>query len=170
MRKISKNVKETEKIAKAFLGKVGPKKFGATVIGLYGNLGTGKTTFVQYLAKELGVKKKVNSPTFVIMKKYLLPKRGTRQKFSPAGTGFVLPARKFLPGLPFKLLFHIDAYRLKNEKELAHLGWEEIIGNKEHLVFIEWPENVIRSLPKKHHQIHIAHTKEGYRRFQIKKG
>jgi tRNA A37 threonylcarbamoyladenosine biosynthesis protein TsaE len=62
----------------------------------------------------------------------------------------------------------LDAYRLKNERELLHLGWEEIIGNKEHLVFVEWPENVIKALPKKHHKIKISHTKEGNRRLEIK--
>ena len=68
----------------------------------------------------------------------------------------------------FKYLFHLDAYRLKNEKELLHLGWEEIIGDNENLIFIEWPENIIKAMPKKHHRIHISHTKEGHRKFEIK--
>jgi tRNA threonylcarbamoyladenosine biosynthesis protein TsaE len=142
---ISKNTKETKEIAKIFLAKLKPTKDGATVVGLYGELGTGKTTFTQFIAKELRVKKKVKSPTFVIMKRYSLKNDKYRN------------------------LFHIDAYRLKNERELLHLGWDEIIGNKEHLVFVEWPENVMKALPKKHHQIHISHTKTGHRKFKIKK-
>jgi tRNA threonylcarbamoyladenosine biosynthesis protein TsaE len=141
---LSHSSRETAKIAKQFLAQLKPFKDKATIVGLYGELGTGKTTFTQFIGKALGVKRKVNSPTFVIVKSYKLVDKS------------------------YKKLFHIDAYRLKNEKELLHLGWDEIIGNKEHLVFIEWPENVIKVLPKKHHQIHITHTKTGHRKFEIK--
>ena len=121
MQRISKNTKETGAIAKIFIDKIledKNKHHRATVVGLSGNLGAGKTTFVQAVAKHLGVKGRITSPTFVIMKSYKLKAKN------------------------YKLLFHLDAYRLKNEKELLHLGWEEIINNKDHLVFIEWPENV----------------------------
>ena len=116
----------------------------ATVVCLHGDLGTGKTTFSQFVAKNLGVKRKVNSPTFVIMKRYNLKHKN------------------------FRNLFHLDAYRLKNHKELLVLGWEEIISKPENLILIEWPENVIKAIPKKHHKIHISHTKEGHRNFKIK--
>ncbi|MEI6581217.1 MAG: tRNA (adenosine(37)-N6)-threonylcarbamoyltransferase complex ATPase subunit type 1 TsaE [bacterium] len=140
----SKNTKNTQEIARDFLVNIETNKNKATVVGLYGELGTGKTTFVQFVGKFLDVNKKIKSPTYVIMKKYNLKKSG------------------------FKYLFHLDAYRLKNEKELLHLGWDEIISNKEHLVFIEWPEKIIKAMPKKHHQINITHTKEGHRKFKIK--
>ncbi len=156
MKAVSKNIKDTEKIAKDFLNKIldtTPAK--ACVVGLYGNLGAGKTAFTQAVAKILGVKRKVSSPTFVIMKSYFLPlRRGSAPTYVGARGSF-------------KKLIHIDAYRLKNEKELLHLGWEEIISNKEHLVFIEWPENVIKAMPKKHHKIKISHTEEGHRKFEI---
>ena len=142
--KFSKSTEDTYKIAQDFLKKIskvrGPKAF---VVGLYGDLGAGKTTFTQMVSQMLGVKRKVNSPTFVIMQKYSIAK------------------------FKYKFLFHLDAYRLKSEKELMHIGWEEIISNKEHLVFIEWPENVMKAMPKKHHKIKIVHTKEGYRKFHM---
>ncbi len=141
---ISKSTEETEKIAKDFLGQILSFPKQATVVALYGNLGAGKTAFTQSLGKHLGIKRKVNSPTFVIMKKYLIKNK------------------------QHKNLIHIDAYRLKNEKDLENLGWAEIIANPENLIFIEWPENVPKSLPKKHHKIKISHTKEGYRSFEIK--
>ena len=173
IKKISKNIKETEKIAKEFMNLIfrnenllGPRKGvsqtlvnsrskkSAVVICLHGDLGTGKTTFSQFVAKNLGVKRKVNSPTFVIMKRYMLKHKN------------------------FKNLFHLDAYRLKNHQELLVLGWEEIISKPENLILIEWPENVIKAIPKKHHKIHISHlprrsgakagTKEGHRSFKIK--
>ena len=147
MKKVSRNIGDTYKIAEEFLAKLKPMKKRATVVGLYGDLGAGKTTFTQAIGKVLKIKRKVNSPTFVIMKKYCIGKTYAKK---------------------FKLLFHIDAYRLKNERELLHLGWEKIIENKENLVFIEWPENIIKAMPKKYHKIYIAHTKEGHRKFEIK--
>lgn len=151
MEVISKNTKDSQKIAKDFLAKIlKTQNKTACVVGLSGDLGTGKTTFTQFISKILGVKRKVNSPTFVIMKKY--PIKSEKYKF----------------------IFHLDAYRLKNEKELFNLGWKEIISNKENLVFIEWPENVIKAMPKKYHKISISHlpaeenSKEGHRKFKIK--
>lgn len=151
---ISRSGGETEKIARDFLDTILKKETkNACVVGLSGDLGTGKTTFTQSVAKLLGIKGKIKSPTFVIMKRYPLSSRPT----SPLGRSG-----------GFKNLFHLDAYRLKNEQELLNLGWKEIISNPEHLVFIEWPENVEKAMPKKHHKISISHTKEGYRIFKIK--
>ncbi len=143
---ISKNTKETEEIAKQFLDRILKNKktnSRALVVGLSGNLGAGKTAFVQAIAKHLGIKNKVKSPTFVIMKKY--PLKNNHHKF----------------------LFHIDAYRLKNEAELLHLGWEEIIGDKEHLVFIEWPENVPKIMPVHAKFVYIRHGKNRERHFKL---
>jgi len=162
---ISKNVKETEKIAKMFLAEIltpvveqsslrGKKdsKRGATVVCLSGDLGAGKTAFTQAVAKHLGVKDKIKSPTFVIFKKYPLPlRRGSAQRARGC-----------------RFLFHFDAYRLKNEKELLHLGWEEIIGNKEHIVFIEWPENVSKVIPADARHVYISHKENGGRILELK--
>jgi len=147
MQKISKNIKETTELAKIFYQKIlkeSIKNKGATVIGLSGDLGAGKTTFTQMVAKHLGIKNKISSPTFVIIKKYPLKKMKN-----------------------YKFMFHLDAYRLKNEKELLHLGWEEIINKKEHLVFIEWPENVSEVIPTEAKFVYISHTKNGHRNFKI---
>ncbi len=147
---ISKDIKDTEAFAKAFLEELlgSLARGGALVVGLSGEQGAGKTAFTQAVAKALGIKMKVNSPTFVIMKKYPIKNNKHKQ--------------------PFKFLFHLDAYRLKNERELLHLGWEEIISNKEHLVFIEWPENVAKAMPKHSRSIKISHIKEGQRMLKIK--
>lgn len=170
---ISKNTEETNKIARDFLKQIkdsnGKIKEKATVVGLYGDLGAGKTTFMQFLAKHLGVKKKINSPTFVIMKKYSLSKQASHKNFLASKTKPVLAGENFYAKPAFKYLFHMDAYRLKNEKELAHLGWDEIISKKEHLIFVEWPEKIIKAIPKDHKKIQISHTKEGHRKFKIKK-
>ena len=70
-----------------------------------------------------GLEKTITSPTFVIEKIYKLKNQ------------------------VFDNLIHIDAYRLKNEKELLNLGWREISKNPKNIIFIEWPENVNDILP-----------------------
>lgn len=144
LEKVSQNTKETGEIAGMFLAEIlqAPRRH-ATVVCLSGNLGAGKTAFAQAAAKHLGVKNKVISPTFVIMKNYKLKAKS------------------------HKLLFHIDAYRLKNEKELVNLGWDEIIGNKEHLVFIEWPENVAKIIPAGARFVKIETQENGRRKFLL---
>ncbi|HPS21463.1 MAG TPA: tRNA (adenosine(37)-N6)-threonylcarbamoyltransferase complex ATPase subunit type 1 TsaE [Candidatus Paceibacterota bacterium] len=148
MQKLSRTTEDTEKIAKDFLKTcVNNTNKNSCVVCLHGDLGAGKTTFSKFLAKELGVKRKVNSPTFVIMKRYEIKSKNNK----------------------FKNLYHLDAYRLKNEKELDVLGWKNIVADPNNLILIEWPENVKKAIPKKHHKIEILHTKEGHRKFKIKK-
>jgi|SRR3989344_8591489 len=147
MQKIAKNVKETNTIAKIFLREIlknNKRNNGALVVALSGNLGAGKTAFAKAIAKNLGIKDKISSPTFVILKKYSVKLKG------------------------YKYFFHIDAYRLENEKDLQVLKWEEIISNKEHLVFIEWPEMVSKAIPSHAKSIAISSNEHGHRKFQIK--
>lgn len=101
-----------------------PKEKGL-VVGLIGELGGGKTTFLQGFAKSLGIKKKILSPTFVIMKKFKIPKREN-----------------------FYWFYHIDCYRLQKPKELLDLGFKEIISNPKNIVAIEWAEKIKKTLPK----------------------
>ncbi|MFH1200943.1 MAG: tRNA (adenosine(37)-N6)-threonylcarbamoyltransferase complex ATPase subunit type 1 TsaE [bacterium] len=155
----ARNIKETTEIAKIFLNKILKNKNSnesALVVGLSGDLGAGKTTFVQAAGKHLGVKNKITSPTFVIIKKYPIPEQFRY------GSGSLKKSKNY------KFFFHLDAYRLKDEKELLHLGWEEIINNKDHLVFIEWPENVSRAMPSDARFVYLSHGKSGYRNLEFK--
>ncbi|PIP69244.1 hypothetical protein COW91_00335 [Candidatus Nomurabacteria bacterium CG22_combo_CG10-13_8_21_14_all_32_8] len=156
---ISKDIKETEKIAKSFLDKILKEKKkhkGALVVGLSGDLGAGKTAFTKFVAKYLGIRDRVFSPTYVIMKKY------------PIAEQVRYGAGSLKKKLPYKFFFHMDAYRLKNEKELLNLGWEEITNNEEHLIFIEWPENVSKAMPSHSKYIYISINKDEYRDFKLK--
>lgn len=117
------NLEETQKIAADFIAGLASLPDRACVVGLYGNLGAGKTSFAQAAAKKLGVKDLVTSPTFVIEKIYDLQDQA------------------------FTHLIHIDAYRLEKSSELEHLGWKEIIADKNNLILIEWPENVADIMP-----------------------
>lgn len=94
----------------------------ALVFGLEGNLGAGKTTFVQHVARELGVKENVTSPTFVIAQSY-----ETKHPI-------------------FKRMVHIDAYRLEDE-EKDTIGFKEYIKDPENLIFVEWPSYMPEGMP-----------------------
>ncbi|OGG05711.1 tRNA (adenosine(37)-N6)-threonylcarbamoyltransferase complex ATPase subunit type 1 TsaE [Candidatus Gottesmanbacteria bacterium RIFCSPHIGHO2_01_FULL_42_12] len=95
------------------------------VILLFGNLGAGKTTFIQGLARGLGIKQRVNSPTYIIARRYKLPPAGRRQRY----------------------LFHVDLYRLTSLSEVKNIGIEEMWENG-NVVCIEWPELVEKIAPK----------------------
>ena len=139
---ISKSEEETAQIARDFIKKLSPKK-EATVVGLYGDLGAGKSVFTRAVAEALGVKENIQSPTFVIMKTY----------------NFQLST--------FNFLIHIDAYRLENARELEVLDWKEITADKSNLVFVEWAERVEEILPKGFIRVNFEHLSETERRISI---
>lgn len=111
--------------------KLHPHKGAATTVWLRGNLGAGKTTFVQAIAKEFGVTETLQSPTYVLMKSYTPP--GALTEFGQK--------RRFTK------LVHIDAYRLNHADEFAALKPGEFLSEPGTLVFIEWPERVEAALP-----------------------
>ena len=108
----------------------------AIVIALKGELGSGKTTFLQGFAKGLGIKNKILSPTFVIMKKF--------QVFHPAPSSAPVRGKSS----KFQWFYHIDCYRIKTPEELLALGFKEIISNPQNIVAIEWADKVKKILPK----------------------
>jgi tRNA threonylcarbamoyladenosine biosynthesis protein TsaE len=142
----SKSVGETEALALAFTQKLLPRTDEAIVIGLYGDLGAGKTAFTKGIAKALGVKGVVASPTFVIEKIYK--------------TGSAL----------FSHLVHIDAYRLENGSELLSLGWRDLAAYSGNLICIEWPEHVEDVLPAKLEKIHLTFIDDTTREVVINNG
>lgn len=138
MKIITKSVLETRAIARKFGQLIrGWQSNNSIVLALIGNLGTGKTTFIQGLAKGLGVKDKILSPTFVLARNYNL-KNGGR-------------------------FYHFDSYRLKNEKDLAKLGFKNILKEKNNIIAIEWADKVKRILPKKHFILKFKHLDKNRR-------
>jgi tRNA threonylcarbamoyladenosine biosynthesis protein TsaE len=121
---ISKTIQETHNIAKEFVNSLKPNSHKATIVALQGDLGSGKTAFVQGMAQALGITGSVLSPTFVLQKIYSLENK------------------------KFKHLIHIDAYRMESVHELNHIGWHELIKDPENLVCIEWPERVKEEIPR----------------------
>ena len=144
MRIISKSLADTDEIAKDFVEKLSVGFYKkACVVGLYGDLGSGKTTFTKAVAKILGAKGNITSPTFVIEKIYSIS--------HPS----------------FTKLIHIDAYRLESAEELRKLSWDEVLMNSKNLVLIEWPENVQEILPENHMKIKFKFVSENEREIEI---
>ncbi len=135
MRKVvTKSLQETHDLAKQLVdalvgGSATDTRGQALVLALEGDLGAGKTAFVQGLAKALGVEERITSPTFVLMKKYEIE----------AGNW------KLETGI--KQLVHIDAYRFESADEMAPLRWQELLADPGNLIALEWPERVPGSLP-----------------------
>ena len=157
MKIVSKSVAETKKFARQFLDKISKTvptaTGGAVVVGLYGNLGSGKTTLVQCVAEVLGVAEHITSPTFVIMKSYKLSPRQARSPEWRRGTTF-----------NFQLLTHIDAYRLKSAEELRALGFEKLLRDGANLILVEWADQVVDILPPEHIKLQFKFINETTRK------
>ena len=109
---------------KSFASDLAGKLKSGSVVALSGPLGAGKTTLVQMLARELGIKQSITSPSFTIFKLYDLPK----------------------PIRGIKKFCHIDLYRI-NKAEKG-VGFEEYLGEEDTVCFIEWAEKMKSTLPK----------------------
>lgn len=129
-----------ENEAAAFVETLLPKGESATLVTLSGELGAGKTAFSQAIARALGVTDPVTSPTFVLAKSYTLPE-----------------------GLAFTQLLHIDAYRLKEGKDLGPIGLPEAMQDTGTLVLLEWPEMVADGLPEADVKITLEALPDGTR-------
>ena len=114
------------------------------MIALKGDLGAGKTTFVQELAKKIGLSEPITSPTFTIAKQYAVEE------------SFCLK------------LLHIDLYRIDSEVELAPLKFGELIGEEKTLSCVEWPERAPSILPENTIWVEIEIGKEEERRVLIR--
>jgi tRNA threonylcarbamoyladenosine biosynthesis protein TsaE len=121
----SRSPEETRRLAVALSPLLRP----GDVISLGGDLGSGKTTFVQGLAVGLGITGRVTSPSFVLMKEYL----GGRYP-----------------------LIHMDVYRLERMQEVVDLGYDEFL-DPSHIVVVEWGDMVEPLLPKEHLSIHLRY-------------
>jgi len=172
MRYRTKNPSETQRIAgfvvenlkKFFIRHSVSNKKVAMIVAFSGQLGAGKTTLVQGLGRKLGIREKIQSPTFVILKKYKIKKRG----------------------IPWRTLVHVDAYRLPlrpparnaraggtqtglgGKKEPFIVWLKEIFKNPENLVAIEWPDKIKKHIPRNALWIELKHKGGEHRHIIIK--
>jgi tRNA threonylcarbamoyladenosine biosynthesis protein TsaE len=133
VQKVTKSVIETQELAKEIATTV-----QGGVLALYGDLGSGKTTFVQGLAKSLGIKQRIISPTFIIMREYDVT--DAKGKF-----------------------YHIDLYRTELARDITLLGLKEIMEDTKNIVVIEWPEKLGAFLPKQAKKIQFRYISENER-------
>lgn len=131
---ISKSREQTIKLAKNFSQQLKP----GSCIGLIGELGSGKTVFVKGLAKGLGIKENVTSPTFTLLQIY---------------TGKIP-------------LYHFDLYRLNSINELQDIGYEEYLHNNT-IAVIEWAEKFIDLFPKNGYLIYFKYINKSQREIKI---
>lgn len=121
---LTKSARETKEFGEKFADSLK----GGGIIALIGDLGNGKTTFVQGLAWGLGIKDRIISPTFIFRRDYEVKSKKKK----------------------VKRLCHIDLYRIEEgiEKEFRNLGVEEFFGSQDTIVVIEWAEKIKSLLPK----------------------
>ena len=119
MRRTSSTLTTTSAEETRALGRALAKRLrGGDVVALHGDLGSGKTTLVQGIAHGLGVKRTVNSPTFILMRVY--------------------PVRPARHGI--KQLVHVDGYRIRDEREFDGIGLADYLGRPDTVTVIEWPK------------------------------
>ena len=112
---------------------------GGEVIGLMGDLGSGKTIFTKGLAKGLGIKQAITSPTFVLMRLYEIREADKNKKVSDN-------LRRFC---------HIDAYRAKDELDIMSIGAEDFMGQDDTITVVEWADKIRDILPRRTQYIHF---------------
>jgi len=153
MEVVTKSAQETqelgEKIANQLI--IGHQ---SSIIALTGELGSGKTTFIQGLAKGLGIKERILSPTFIMMRQYPLTINHKKS----------LMLRNKSSVMNF---YHVDLYRIEDEKDIKGLGLKEIWSDPQNIVAIEWAEKIKKILPKKRIDIYFEYLGEEKRKIKV---
>ena len=144
MEKITHSLDETRKIAQDIAESLKP----GYLITLRGNLGTGKTTFTRFLVKALGINARVQSPSFVIARRY-------EDEIASNRAGI-------------KVVNHIDLYRLQDSAEVEDLDLGQYFGQPTEITIIEWPEIAEEMLPTQNRiDIFFEDLGENTRKIQI---
>jgi tRNA threonylcarbamoyladenosine biosynthesis protein TsaE len=134
---LTRSEDETIELGKRFSTILGP----GDVVALFGDLGSGKTKFVQGVCIGLGVSETVNSPTFIIMNKY----KGRLT------------------------VYHFDFYRVKSVDEVIEIGFRDFIFN-DAVSLIEWADVVYELLPSKRYDVYLRFIDgEDEREIEIRK-
>ena len=135
---ILKNLKDTQTLANELVASLN----GGELIALTGNLGAGKTAFVKAIAKALGIKENIMSPTFVLMKVYDIDYK---------------KVNKFV---------HVDCYRLRGQEDLLDIGLGDYLNYDNIIVAVEWADKII-NFPEKTIFVDIKIVDSDNRRVKI---
>ncbi|MDO8470336.1 MAG: tRNA (adenosine(37)-N6)-threonylcarbamoyltransferase complex ATPase subunit type 1 TsaE [bacterium] len=162
MRYQTKSPRETQQIAGRLAKKIARQKPGkeAVVVGLIGDLGAGKTTFVQGFARALGIRRRMVSPTFTIMRRYRIPRR--RIKKRAPGSYYQLPISYY------QHLVHVDAYRVHKPSELKVIKFESWLRDPAAIVLVEWADLIEKKYLHRARIVRFRHQKEGLREVVVR--
>jgi tRNA threonylcarbamoyladenosine biosynthesis protein TsaE len=144
MRYRTRSARETRGLGELLgqeIGKTRLKTRGALIVALLGDLGSGKTTFIQGFARGIGVKRRTVSPTFTIMRRYAISRTVAAYR-----TGF-------------RSLVHVDAYRVHKPAELKIIRFEEWLADPTALVLIEWADLVRPRIPRTALRVRFEHQR-----------
>jgi len=130
------SLEKIDEAAKSFVEKMGDQK----IYAFNGNMGVGKTTYINAVCKMMGVTQIVNSPTFSIVNEY------------ETTTG--------------NIIYHFDCYRIQKIQEALDLGAEEYLYSGNYC-FIEWSENIAPILPDYLVNVNITELEDGSRLIEI---
>jgi len=130
------SIEELNLVAKEILATTKSKS-----ILFYGDMGTGKTTLIKELCKELGIEDVAHSPTFSLVNEYHTTKN--------------------------EIVYHFDFYRIEDENEAYDIGIEDYF-DADAWCFIEWPQNIENLLPLESTEIHLSVLENGQRNIQLK--
>ena len=134
MMKYNFNLQDLPLVAEKLLTVVPDK-----ILLFYGEMGVGKTTLIKEIAKQLGVKGVINSPTFALVNEYVIKN---------------------------DKIYHFDFYRINKEEEAMDIGIEDYFFSN-HWCFIEWPQNISSLLPTKSVKIELTKNKNESRTLNI---
>jgi tRNA threonylcarbamoyladenosine biosynthesis protein TsaE len=116
------NTDALPQVATQLLGWAGTRR----KMAFYGEIGAGKTTFIQTICAQMGVREAVVSPTFALVHEYTFINAGGQEQH----------------------LYHLDLYRLQQQQEALDIGIEDMLYDEEVYCFIEWPELIETLLPE----------------------
>jgi len=144
---ITKSAEETQRCGEKLADSLMQERNNAgrvpSIVCLYGELGSGKTTFAQGFAKGLGIPSRLLSPTFIIVRRYSLIDKNT-------------------------FFYHIDLYRMKSVSDTDGLGLQEIFSDPHAIILIEWAQRLGALLPKTRTDIHFSVLSDDERRIEVR--
>ncbi len=139
---LSRSPEDTQEFAKNIVKKAKVP----SVFLLFGDLGSGKTTFTQGFAQGLGIQQKIKSPSFAFLHRYQFQSPKTKKKAK---------------------LYHFDLYRLTKNDELSPLGFQEAVSDPEAITLVEWADR-LSELPKNCKKIHFEYIDKNTRKITCK--
>ncbi len=138
--KIIHSEKETNEVSKQFAEVLSVPNNATKVVAFNGNLGTGKTTMIKFIASYFNINN-VTSPSFSIVNEYSGKKK----------------------------IYHFDFYRLKKIEELYDIGFEDYLNDYEAIILIEWANLMEEILPQNRYEVNIEILNDSERQISIKK-